>query len=174
MLTLVLGGARSGKSAHAEGLARAAEAAGRTIVYVATGQALDEEMAARIRHHRDRRPGHWRTVEEPIRLAGTLAREAGPGRLLVVDCLTLWVTNLLLAEPSPFEAERATLLAVLPDLPGEIVMVSNEVGMGLVAPDPLSRRFVDESGRLHQEIAALADRVVLMAAGCALTVKGGG
>ncbi|HLY55783.1 MAG TPA: bifunctional adenosylcobinamide kinase/adenosylcobinamide-phosphate guanylyltransferase [Stellaceae bacterium] len=172
MLTLILGGARSGKSAHAEAMAREAESAGRSVVYIATGAAGDEEMAARIAHHRMRRPASWRTVEEPIRLADTLVREARPDRFLLVDCLTLWITNLLLAELSPQAAEQAALLQALPGLPGETVLVSNEVGMGLVAADPLSRRFVDETGRLHQAIAALADRVVLVAAGCVLPLKG--
>lgn len=171
MLTLVLGGARSGKSGYAEGLARRAENSGYSVVYIATAEALDEEMAARVAHHRAHRPTGWTTVEEPIRLAETLSRAAGPDRLVLVDCLTLWLTNLMLAEPPMLETERAKLLATLPVLPGDIVLVSNEVGSGVVPADPLSRRFVDEAGRLHQTLAALADRVVLMVAGCAVPVK---
>ena len=172
MLTLVLGGARSGKSAFAQRLAHEAETVGMAIAYVATATALDEEMAARIARHRADRPAHWPVIEAPLGLAGTLTAQARPGRLLVVDCLTLWLTNAMLAEPPVLDAEIPGLLAALPNLPGDVVMVSNEVGMGLVAADPLGRRFVDETGRLHQQVAALADRVHLVVAGCPLLLKG--
>jgi adenosylcobinamide kinase / adenosylcobinamide-phosphate guanylyltransferase len=180
MLTLVLGGVRSGKSAFAETLARKAENTGRHIVYIATGSPLDAEMASRIAHHRARRPAGWITVEEPIALAKTLAEWARRDRYLLVDCLTLWLSNLILAD-TPSGApksgailgeERMNLIKTLPDLEGEIVLVSNEVGMGLVSPDPLGRLFVDESGRLHQEVAALANNVYWVVAGHPIHVKG--
>ena len=171
-MTLVLGGARSGKSTFAENLARVAEAAGRSIVYVATATDGDAEMAARIAEHQRRRPPHWRTAEAPLALAAALAEIARPDCLMLVDCLTLWLTNVLLAEPPILDAERARLLTALPTLSGDVVLVSNEVGMGLVAPEPLGRRFVDEAGRLHQAVAALADRVVLVVAGLPMALKG--
>ncbi len=180
-LTLVLGGARSGKSRFAEGLAQAAERAGRQVVYLATATALDAEMTARIAHHRARRPAHWPTVEAPVALAAALHEQARPDRCLLVDCLTLWLSNLLLAEPltdppcpgTALRRERQALLDTLPMLPGDVVLVGNEVGMGLVPPNPLGRLFVDESGRLHQDIAALADKVYWLVAGCPILAKGG-
>ena len=169
MLELIVGGARSGKSQLAE--TRAA-ACGLAVTYVATGQALDEEMAARIAHHRSRRPAEWRTVEAPLRLTAALAAEAAPDRCLVVDCLTLWLSNLLLAGK---EAEELpALLAVLPGLPGHIILVSNEVGWGIVPANALARRFSDEQGRLNQRVAALCDRVTLTVAGLPLELKPGG
>jgi len=173
MLTLILGGARSGKTRFAEGLARAAEAAGRSVVYLATAQALDDEMTERVRRHRADRPAHWTTLEETLALAAALEDAARPDRCILVDCLTLWLTNLLLADDATaFERERGRLLDVLPRLPGEVLLVSNEVGMGLVPISSLGRRFVDESGRLHQDVAALADRVRLVVAGIPVAVKG--
>ncbi|BDU23109.1 bifunctional adenosylcobinamide kinase/adenosylcobinamide-phosphate guanylyltransferase [Dyella sp. GSA-30] len=167
---LILGGARSGKSALAE---RLAIASGREVVYVATGQAGDGEMAARIAHHRAQRPAHWLTIEEPVKLADKLGDHAREDRCLLVDCLTLWLTNLL-CDPDPgcFERERAALLERLPRMPGELLLVSNEVGLGIVPMGELSRRFVDEAGRLHQAIAALCPRVLFAAAGLPLVLKG--
>lgn len=180
--TFVLGGARSGKSALAERMARES---GKEVVYLATAHAGDGEMGARIEHHRARRPAHWRTVEESLDLAGVLRRECAPGRLVLVDCLTLWLTNLMLcgAEPLPesgalvlparFEEERTALLALLDTgLPGELILVSNEVGMGIVPLGALSRRFADEAGWLNQAVAARAGRVILVAAGLPLVLKG--
>jgi adenosylcobinamide kinase / adenosylcobinamide-phosphate guanylyltransferase len=180
--TLIIGGARSGKSALAERLARDS---GREVVYLATAQAGDGEMRARILHHRTRRPAHWRTVEEPLLLAGILRRECAAGRIVLVDCLTLWLTNLMLAGAEPlaeagelvlppvFERERAALFEALDAaLPGELVLVSNEVGMGIVPMGALARRFADEAGRLNQELAARAERVILVAAGLPLVLKG--
>jgi adenosylcobinamide kinase/adenosylcobinamide-phosphate guanylyltransferase len=173
MLTLILGGARSGKSRFAESLAREAEVGGAEIVYIATGQALDAEMQARIAHHRAERPGHWACIEEPLALAATLEARARADRFLMVDCLTLWLTNLMLdADPGLMAREVEALLTTLPALPGTIALVSNEVGMGLVSTDPLGRRFVDDSGRLHQRIAAIADRVFWVVAGCPIKAKG--
>ncbi|MCB1957004.1 MAG: bifunctional adenosylcobinamide kinase/adenosylcobinamide-phosphate guanylyltransferase [Rhodocyclaceae bacterium] len=177
---LIIGGARSGKSRHAEMRARED---GREVVVIATAEALDHEMAVRIERHRRDRPEHWRTREAPRDLAGALAAEAAPGRVVLVDCLTLWLSNRMSGfDPTrqPHDAdhlpelvaERRALLAVLPALPGRILMVSNEVGFGLVPETPLGRLFRDEAGRLNQEIAALADRVTLVVAGLPLALKG--
>ena len=168
--TLILGGARSGKSALAE---RWARAFGHAVTYIATARSGDDEMAARIAHHRARRPAAWACVETPIELAATLARHAAADRCLLVDCLTLWLSNLLIdAEGTAFERERKALLDTLPGLPGEILMVSNEVGSGVVPMGELSRRFVDEAGRLHQALAERCGRVVFVAAGLPLALKG--
>ena len=169
MLTLILGGARSGKSRYAQTLA---EASGRPVTVIATARAGDAEMAARIARHRTERPGHWRTVEEPLALAEALAGRAGADAFLVVDCLTLWLLNLLEAGEAVFERERAALLETLPGLSGRVVLVANEVGLGVVPMGELSRRFVDEAGRLNQSIASIADEVVLVAAGLPMHLKG--
>lgn len=169
MRSLILGGARSGKSALAE---RLAVASGLDVVYIATAQAGDAEMAARIAHHRARRPPQWLCVEEPIDLADVLHEYARENRCLLVDCLTLWLSNLLGADEPTFAREREHLLQSLPALPGELLLVSNEVGQGIVPLGELSRRFVDEAGRLHQAVAAVSERVVLVAAGLPLVLKG--
>lgn len=169
MRTLILGGARSGKSALAERLAGKSS----DVVYVATAQPGDEEMAARIAHHRERRPSSWLSVEEPVHLAVVLREHARPERCLLVDCLTLWLSNLLgESDEQLFQHERHQLLDTLPILPGEVVMVSNEVGLGIVPMGALTRRFVDEAGRLHQSIAAVSERVIFVAAGLPLVMKG--
>lgn len=168
MRELVIGGARSGKSAYAERQALAHERCGLRVTYLATAQALDEEMAQRIVHHRARRPSGWRSVEEPLALADALAREAAPDACVLVDCLTLWLTNVLLAGR---DAEIERFLAVLPALPGRIVLVSNEVGWSIVPENALARRFRDEQGRLNQRVAALAERVTLVAAGLPFVLK---
>jgi adenosylcobinamide kinase/adenosylcobinamide-phosphate guanylyltransferase len=160
-LTLVLGGARSGKSRHAE---RLAVQSGLAPVYVATAQALDEEMAQRIAAHRARRGPAWRTVEEPLDLVGVLQREGAPGRIVLVDCLTLWLSNLMVAGRD-VAAESAQLLEALPGLAGPVLLVSNEVGQGVVPDNVMARQFVDHAGMLHQGIAELADAVVFMTAG---------
>ena len=160
-VTLVLGGMRSGKSRHAE---RLVLASGREAVYVATAEALDDEMAARIAEHRARRGGAWRTVEAPLDLVAVLRRECADGRAVLVDCLTLWLTNLMVHDRS-VGGETARLIEALPGLPGLLVLVSNEVGQGIVPADPMARAFIDHAGRLHQGIAELADAVVLMTAG---------
>jgi len=169
MPTLILGGARSGKSALAE---RLAMESGLAVSYIATAEALDDEMAARIARHRADRPQGWRTVEAPRALAFALAYEAAPERCLIIDCLTLWLTNLMLAEDAALlERERAALLEALPRLPGQILLVANEVGLGIVPDNALARRFRDEAGRLNQAIAALCDHVIFVAAGLPLTLK---
>jgi adenosylcobyric acid synthase len=166
---LILGGVRSGKSRLAERLA--SENVG-PVTYIATATAGDGEMAARIAAHRARRPSHWGLVEEPLHLAVALAAHAAPGRCLLVDCLTLWLTNLLLAEDvSLCDREGAALLQVLPTLPGRIIMVSNETSLGVMPLGELSRRFGDAAGQLHQDLTPLCDRVVLAIAGLPLTLK---
>ena len=147
------------------------QASGLRPVYLATAQALDGEMAARITHHRERRGADWVVVEEPLELPEALSRAAGPDRAVLVDCLTLWLTNVLLAEREP-EREADRLLAELAGLAGPAVLVSNEVGWGVVPANALARRFADEAGRLHQRVAAVADAVVLVAAGLPLWLKG--
>ena len=166
-LTLVLGGARSGKSTLAEKLVRES---GLAPVYVATAEALDDEMAARIAAHRARRDAGWRLIEVPLRLVDTLRAEAGPERVVLVDCLTLWLTNLMTAGLDP-EHETAALVQAVENLAGPVVMVSNEVGQGVVPADAMSRAFVDHAGRLHQTLAAVADEVVLVVAGLPLRLK---
>lgn len=169
MRTLILGGARSGKSALAERLASGFDA----VLYIATAGAGDNEMSERILHHRERRPSHWGLRETPLALADTLRQEAHASRCLLVDCLTLWLSNLLCSDDeSRYRHERAALLAALGELPGEIILVSNEVGQGIVPLGALSRRFVDEAGRLHQDVAALSDRVIFTIAGLPQLLKG--
>ena len=166
-LTLVLGGVRSGKSRHAE---RLVLGSGLAPVYVATAEALDDEMAARIAEHRARRGANWRTIEEPLDLVGTLRRECAEGRAILVDCLTLWLTNLMVAQ-RPARAEIEGFVATLPYLNGVLVLVSNEVGLGVVPADAMARAFIDDAGWLHQRIAEQADLVVFMAAGLPLHLK---
>ncbi|MEO8408195.1 MAG: bifunctional adenosylcobinamide kinase/adenosylcobinamide-phosphate guanylyltransferase [Oxalobacteraceae bacterium] len=179
--TLILGGARSGKSAYAE---RLAIASGREVVYLATAQAGDAEMALRIAHHRQQRPKVWTTVEEPLALGDTLLQWSTPERLVLVDCLTLWLSNLLFAEardfpeigritpPACFQVQRERFLRALETVTGDIVLVSNEIGMGVVPLGAVSRWFADEAGRLNQAVAARCERAVLVAAGLPLVLKG--
>ena len=167
-LTLVLGGARSGKSRHAEGLVEAASGARR--VYVATATAGDAEMAARIAAHRNRRGADWSTVEAPHDLAGEISRAAAPDAAVLVDCLTLWLSNLLLAG-ADLGAARRSLLEALAAARGPVVCVANEVGLGIVPDNALARAFRDAAGRLNQDVAAAADRVVFVAAGLPLVLK---
>lgn len=170
MIEFILGGARSGKSQCAE--ARA-QAGGKVCRYIATAQAGDAEMVARIRLHREQRSGFELTIEEPLALARVLTEHMDESRCLLVDCLTLWLTNLMLADdPATFAHERAQLFDVLAQARGHIIFVSNEVGQGIVPMDALSRRFVDESGRLHQELARVADNVFFMTAGLPQLLKG--
>ncbi len=167
-LTLVLGGARSGKSRYAEGLVTAL---GGPRVYIATSQIWDAEMAERVAKHRHDRGPNWTTVEEPRDLTDALRRHAAAGTGVLVDCLTLWLTNLMMAE-ADIAAQTAALVELLPTLPGRVVLVSNEVGLGIVPDNALARRFRDHAGRLHQSIAAVAPHVVLTVAGLPMFVKG--
>jgi adenosylcobinamide kinase/adenosylcobinamide-phosphate guanylyltransferase len=172
-IILVLGGARSGKSRYAETLAMGAAA---SATYIATAEAGDAEMAARIAEHRARRDNAgrvacWQTVEAPLALAAAIGARAAPDRPILVDCLTLWLSNLLGAGRI-VEHESETLCAALRDAAGPVVLVANEVGLGLVPETPLGRQFRDAAGRLNQDIAALADRVVFIAAGLPLVLKG--
>jgi adenosylcobinamide kinase / adenosylcobinamide-phosphate guanylyltransferase len=183
MKELIIGGARSGKSALAESHA----AASRSVIYVATGTAGDAEMAARIAHHSARRPANWHCAEAPLRLADTLRELATPATCILVDCLTLWLSNLFFAGQAAQQAEAGlpldcpllreqvdALLTTLPALPGHLVLVSNEVGCGIVPMHPVSRLFADEQGRLNQRVAALCDQVTLVAAGLPLILKSPG
>ncbi len=170
MLDLILGGARSGKSRLAE---RLASDSGLAVTYIATSQPLDSEMAARIDQHRARRPAGWALVEEPLALATVLREHANHERCLLVDCLTLWLTNLLMLEDrARLAGERDALLDCLDGLPGRVLLVSNETGLGVVPMGELSRRYVDEAGWLHQAIAARSDRVVFTVAGLPMILKG--
>jgi len=169
MKTLILGGARSGKSRHAEQLAHAS---GLKVCYIATAEIRDAEMAARIAQHQSDRPSHWYTLETPLELAHTMQTQAAEDTCLLVDCLTLWLTNLMLADdPDLLVRETQALLELLPTLPGTIILVSNEVGLGIVPDNPLARRFRDEAGRLNQSLAALCEQVFFIAAGLPLTLK---
>ena len=165
-VTLVLGGARSGKSTYAEALIEAAGGG----VYLATAEALDGEMSERIRVHRARRGAGWETVEEPLALPAAMARCAAAGRPILVDCLTLWLGNLMGAERD-IDAETDALAMALPTLAAPVIFVSNEVGLGIVPATPLGRAFRDHAGRLNQRVAAAADRVVFVAAGLPFTLK---
>lgn len=170
MIELILGGARSGKSRLAEGLARDS---GLAVTYIATSQPLDGEMSERIAHHRARRPSGWGLVEEPVHLASTLREHAHAERCILVDCLTLWLTNLLmLDDPARLGEERDALLECLEDLPGRLLLVSNETGLGVVPMGELTRRYVDEAGWLHQALAERADRVIFTVAGLPMILKG--
>lgn len=170
MLELILGGARSGKSRLAE---RLADESGLEVVYIATSQPLDGEMNSRVAQHRARRPAHWALVEEPLALARTLQEQAAPGRCLLVDCLTLWLTNLLMLEDARrLNAEREALLACVERLPGRILLVSNETGLGVVPLGELTRRYVDEAGWLHQALAERSQRVLFTVAGLPMVLKG--
>jgi adenosylcobinamide kinase / adenosylcobinamide-phosphate guanylyltransferase len=176
---LILGGARSGKTNHAITLAtsRAAER-GEPVVYIATAQALDDEMSHRIERHRAQRPTSWRTVEAPDRLAAALREQ--PRAVVLIDCLTLWLSNALLLdfdEAAPtapvrrWEQERTAFLQWLADYRGVALLVSNEVGSGIVPASALARRFQDEQGRLNQDVAAMCDSVTLVVAGIAVPIK---
>lgn len=168
MTHLILGGARSGKSRYAEQLATASQ---QTVSVIVTAQAHDDEMAQRIAHHQASRPAHWQVIEAPLDLAAALQLHTRDGHCIIVDCLTLWLTNLLCQAPDQLQHERDTLLSLLPALPGTILLVSNEVGMGIIPMGELTRRFVDEAGWLNQAVAGVCERVTLVAAGLPLALK---
>lgn len=166
-ISLVLGGARSGKSAFAEKLVKGS---GLKPVYVATGRALDEEMSERIAIHQDRRGKEWETVEEPLALADALRQSAVSGRAVLVDCLTLWVTNLMMAEADVMR-ECEELIATLPELSAPVLFVSNEVGLGIVPENAMAREFRDLAGSVNQRMAIAADKAWFVAAGLPLELK---
>jgi adenosylcobinamide kinase / adenosylcobinamide-phosphate guanylyltransferase len=170
MKTLILGGVRSGKSRLAE---RLAIHSALPVTLVATARAGDVEMTARIEAHRSRRPKDWALVEEPLALADALRRHSRPDGCLIVDCLTLWLTQLLCESgPGRVEQETAALLETLPHLAGHILLIGNETNLGVMPMDELSRRYCDAAGTLHQALARLCDRVVLTVAGLPWTLKG--
>ena len=164
---LVLGGARSGKSRLAQ---TRAEARGGRLIYVATAEAWDDEMRERIATHRADRGPEWTTVEAPLDLAATIAARSDPDTTLLVDCLTLWATNVMLAERE-LETEITTLAEVVTTFQGTLILVANEVGLGIVPDNALARRFRDFAGRINQAVAAVADEVVFVAAGLPLRLK---
>jgi adenosylcobinamide kinase/adenosylcobinamide-phosphate guanylyltransferase len=166
-LTFVLGGARSGKSSYA--LAQARRLSSGPLTMIATAQALDAEMAARIARHQAERDDDWTTVEAPLDLAGAV-RRLGPGEVAVIDCLTLWLTNQMLAEAEIAPAVAA-LIEAFAQSPARLIVISNEVGQGIVPDNPLARRFRDEAGWMHQQVAAAADRVVMVVAGLPMVLK---
>ncbi len=169
MKALILGGVRSGKSRHAEELAARHRG---PIALIATARAGDEEMAARIAAHRARRPDHWRVIEEPITLGRALLELARHDSCVIIDCLTLWLTNILMqSDAQLLERECDALLAAVQAAAGAVILVSNEVGSGIIPVNELARRFCDATGSLHQRLAQACDRVVLMVAGLPLTVK---
>jgi adenosylcobinamide kinase/adenosylcobinamide-phosphate guanylyltransferase len=170
-ITLVLGGARSGKSRHAEALVRThADAIGLQPVYIATAEAGDGEMAERIAEHQARRGACWQTEEAPLALGDAVAACTNNGQPVLIDCLTLWLSNIMLAGLD-IAAETASLLDCLGSAPGSIVCVANEVGLGIVPDTALGRAFRDHAGRLNQQLAARADRVDFIAAGLPITLK---
>jgi adenosylcobinamide kinase/adenosylcobinamide-phosphate guanylyltransferase len=171
-VTFVVGGARSGKSAFAE---RLAAESGCPVTYVATARTGDAEFDARIAHHRARRPAHWSTLEVDVDLAGVLAQADAPGHCVLVDCLTLWLANLLCpldgVPRDDWPARIDALIGALDAPRARVVVVSNEIGLGVVPLGVETRRYVDELGRLNQRVAALATRVTLMVAGIPVAVK---
>lgn len=181
MRSLILGGARSGKSAYAE---RLAIQSGKEVVYLATAQAGDVEMQARIAHHQARRPFHWQLHEEQLALGASLRNLDRPHRIILLDCMSLWLSNLLFAdgraypeigkiEPPPcFAEQRADFLSCINDLQADLIMVSNEVGLGVIAMSAVTRWYVDEAGRLNQALAQASELVVFVAAGLPMLLKG--
>jgi adenosylcobinamide kinase / adenosylcobinamide-phosphate guanylyltransferase len=178
-LTLILGGARSGKSAYAEKLATDS---GLPVTYIATAQVYDDEFKLRVQHHKDRRPKDWQLIEAPHHLSDALQGNIHPAsraskNCIIVDCLTLWLAQCICPECAPAEGvnwaeQREKFLAMLPKLQGDIILVSNEVGMGIVPLGEINRQFQDEQGRLNQAVASIADEVVFVAAGLPLKLKG--
>ncbi|HIF55498.1 MAG: bifunctional adenosylcobinamide kinase/adenosylcobinamide-phosphate guanylyltransferase [Methylococcales bacterium] len=173
MIELVLGGARSGKSRYAE---QQAANSGKQVIYLATAEAGDAEMQARILHHQQTRPKHWPTIEEPIQLAKSIKSQDKENVCLLVDCLTLWLSNILFnrqgeLQQAVFQQETQALYEALSNFSGQLILVSNEVGLGVIPMHKMTRRFVDEAGFLHQQIALLSHRVVLMTAGLPQILK---
>lgn len=164
---LILGGARSGKSRHAQSLAEAFDG---DLIFIATGEAYDDEMVERIDRHRADRGPRWNTIEAPLALGDAIRTHAAPDRLLLIDCLTLWVSNLMHAGRD-IGAATDDLIAAMCDAQGPVIFVSNEVGLGIVPDNALARRFRDEAGRVNQAVAAAANEVSFVAAGLPLRLK---
>lgn len=175
MIELVLGGVKSGKSKLAE---QHAIDSGLEVIYIATAMKefngiIDQSMLDRIEKHEEQRPDHWQLIEEPLMLTDTLIKYSSSNKCLLVDCLTLWLTNLLLSDDKTLlESEKSKLINTLPALSGNIILVSNETNMGIVPESKLSRQFCDEAGLLHQQLAAISDRVILTVAGLPHVLKG--
>jgi len=169
MKELVLGGARSGKSGHAQ---QRAIDSGLQVIYLATATVGDAEMQARIERHQADRPAHWQLIEEPVCLADTLKEQATGSHCILVDCLTLWLSNLLgLQDEARFQSELDKLFEILPGLSGHIIFVSNETGLGIIPMGELTRRYCDEAGLLHQRLAQLCQQVTFMVAGLPQIIK---
>lgn len=166
---LVLGGARSGKSRYAQ---TRAEAFDRDLMFIATAQGFDDEMRDRIARHRDDRGSRWRTVEEPVDLVGAIAANSNPRTVVLVDCLTLWASNLMLAEHDPEEAARSLADAIRKPS-GPLIFVANEVGLGIVPDNAMARRFRDYAGIINQAVAATVSEAVMMFAGIPMVLRGG-
>ena len=166
-IQFVLGGARSGKSAHAEGLA---ETAGSNPIYIATAEIFDQEMESRIELHRERRGPHWQLVEAPLDLPEALAKADNPDSVILIDCLSVWITNVLVHERDTDAACRA-LVDCLANCSGHVILVASETGLGIIPENKLSRQFRDANGRLNQAVAAVANEVFFVAAGIALRIK---
>ncbi len=167
MIELVLGGAKCGKTRYAE---QQAAASGKQVIYIATAEAGDIEMTDKIRNHQQDRPKHWKTIEEPIKLAETIQNFSNENSCLLVDCLTLWLSNILFSKQGElqldvFKRESNALLQTLASFTGQLIMVTNELGLGVIASNKMTRRFVDEAGLLHQKIATVSQRVVFITAG---------
>ena len=169
-MQLILGGARSGKSRLAEQIAKDSNL---NVTYIATAQAFDHEMQARIDHHQAQRPRHWTVIEEPLYLADCLIELDQPNQLILVDCLTLWMSNLLMHENAELQMQQCQkLLDIVPILQAEVILVSNETGLGVIPMGEISRKFVDESGRLHQQLGQIAEKVIFCVAGFPMMLKG--
>lgn len=169
MKHLVLGGVRSGKSAFAQ---EQVAASGKPVCYVATSQVWDDDMADRVRLHKDNRPTEWQLIEEPLALARVLHSLNSPDQAVIVECFTLWMTNLLcLEDEARLEEEKQALLKAVETFEGDLVLVSSEVGLGIMPMNALARRFGDETGAMNQALAKLTDRVTFVAAGLPLKLK---
>ena len=168
-ISLILGGVRSGKSRLAEQLAHQTQ---QPVTYIATAQAHDQEMHERIQDHQKRRPPHWKLIEEPFSLGTQITNQQSQNGCLIIDCLTLWITNLLLnPDPLAWNQERASFLTALRHNQCTLIIVSNETGLGIIPLGELSRRFVDAAGAIHQELAMQADTVIFMVAGLPQILK---
>lgn len=168
MKTLVLGGARSGKSRYAE---KVAEQSNRQVVYIATGAGGDQEMQLRIKKHQAQRPSEWKLIEEPVNLSQALRKSDDTINIILVDCLTLWLSNIIAENEQQIDQKISELVETVTKMSTEVILVSNEVGQGIVPLGELSRKFVDESGRMHQKLAQVCEHVVFITAGLPQILK---